>query len=729
MSSYAPGILARGPWHAGQVAARWRDDALRAGRGARRRRRPRDRRARATAARRPTTGSPRASPATREDEDGLTLELQPHALVAAPGGRRRARRALRALRRARRRRPLARRAAAPPGWRRGRGAGRSAPAARSRSARTPRTRSRASSRRSGRCSRAARRRGARVPARTAWRCWSARPGWPTGAARHARPRARRARLVAGRSRAWPAEADDDAAPHGHAARVTARASSFRTPQVPVLRPLGGLPVAADRLARARADARRARASAGPTGWLDRHVAALHRRRPAARDPALAGRDGGRRRRRRSVRGNRRVSWSKSTGGGAARYDAVRSEAIAHGSERDDGRGRHAGDGRLGDRGHRPGMAQAGGRRRSRPTRRSSRSPPTRSTPRSPSPVAGTLVKVHAAEGDTVEVGAVLAEIAPTNGARRGRGARGVEAAATPTDDAGRPAARRREAADDPSTSSCPQMGESVTEGAILEWAKAAGRRRRGRRDDRRDLHGQGRRRGARARLRHARRDPRRRRRDGHRRPGHRAHAAGAGAARRRPPRPAPEPTSAPRPAGDAAPPRRPDDLRATPVARRVAAAHGVDLGAVTRHRARRADRQGRRARRRERRRPDRRGRAHDQRRAPAARSPPAHADQGRRRDARPLHGRVARRSRPRPRSARSPSPRSTAAASSSRTAGQRVSFTHLIAYAIARAATEQMPVMAHHFDEIDGKPHRIDDGARQPRPRRRRREEGRQRAR
>ena len=55
-------------------------------------------------------------------------------------------------------------------------------------------------------------------------------------------------------------------------------------------------------------------------------------------------------------------------------------------------------------------------------------------------------------------------------------------------------------------------------------------------------------------------------------------------------------------------------------------------------------------------------------------------------------------------------------------AGQHVSFTHLIAYAIARAATEQMPVMAHHFAEIDGKPHVIDDGAGQPRHRRRRRE-------
>ncbi len=44
-------------------------------------------------------------------------------------------------------------------------------------------------------------------------------------------------------------------------------------------------------------------------------------------------------------------------------------------------------------------------------------------------------------------------------------------------------------------------------------------------------------------------------------------------------------------------------------------------------------------------------------------------------------------------------------------AGHRVSFTHLIAYAIARVATEDMPVMAYHFAEVDGKPHRIDDGA------------------
>ncbi|HEX4106528.1 MAG TPA: multifunctional oxoglutarate decarboxylase/oxoglutarate dehydrogenase thiamine pyrophosphate-binding subunit/dihydrolipoyllysine-residue succinyltransferase subunit [Solirubrobacteraceae bacterium] len=41
--------------------------------------------------------------------------------------------------------------------------------------------------------------------------------------------------------------------------------------------------------------------------------------------------------------------------------------------------------------------------------------------------------------------------------------------------------------------------------------------------------------------------------------------------------------------------------------------------------------------------------------------------------------------------------------------GRRVSFTHLIAYAIALAGGE-MPVMAHHFSEIDGKPNRMQDG-------------------
>ncbi|HEY7933141.1 MAG TPA: multifunctional oxoglutarate decarboxylase/oxoglutarate dehydrogenase thiamine pyrophosphate-binding subunit/dihydrolipoyllysine-residue succinyltransferase subunit [Solirubrobacteraceae bacterium] len=42
-------------------------------------------------------------------------------------------------------------------------------------------------------------------------------------------------------------------------------------------------------------------------------------------------------------------------------------------------------------------------------------------------------------------------------------------------------------------------------------------------------------------------------------------------------------------------------------------------------------------------------------------------------------------------------------------AGQKVSFTHLIAYSIARAAQE-MAVMTDHFAQIDSKPHRVQDG-------------------
>ena len=43
--------------------------------------------------------------------------------------------------------------------------------------------------------------------------------------------------------------------------------------------------------------------------------------------------------------------------------------------------------------------------------------------------------------------------------------------------------------------------------------------------------------------------------------------------------------------------------------------------------------------------------------------------------------------------------------------GQKVSFTHLIAYAIAKAVQDEMPGMAKHFLEVDGKPNVIDDEA------------------
>src|SRR6266540_639211 len=42
--------------------------------------------------------------------------------------------------------------------------------------------------------------------------------------------------------------------------------------------------------------------------------------------------------------------------------------------------------------------------------------------------------------------------------------------------------------------------------------------------------------------------------------------------------------------------------------------------------------------------------------------------------------------------------------------GKKVSFTHVIGYGIVQAA-KRFPVMTHHFQEIDGKPHRVDPGA------------------
>src|SRR2546426_2736492 len=42
--------------------------------------------------------------------------------------------------------------------------------------------------------------------------------------------------------------------------------------------------------------------------------------------------------------------------------------------------------------------------------------------------------------------------------------------------------------------------------------------------------------------------------------------------------------------------------------------------------------------------------------------------------------------------------------------GKKISFTHLIGYAIVQAA-KRFPVMTHAFQEIEGKPHRVDPGA------------------
>ena len=260
------------------------------------------------------------------------------------------------------------------------------------------------------------------------------------------------------------------------------------------------------------------------------------------------------------------------------------------------------------------MAQAGGR----PGR--SRRGPGRDLHRQggrggPSPTAGTVVKVLAGEGDTVEVGQLLCEIASTNGAgpRRGAAARGGR---------GRAGSRTGGEIVDIVT---PTGGESVTEGTILEWSVKVG-------DavndgdtvveistDKVDMElpapasgtiteilfdegdtvtvgqviarmqvGAG---AATARRRAARRSA--------------AAAPATGPRRRRPP---------------------PEGTKSLPSPRRVAAAEGVDLATVTGTRPGRAHHQGRRAQRRH-----------------GARGPappaPRTRHQGRRGDARPLHGR------------------------------------------------------------------------------------------
>ncbi|HTN26080.1 MAG TPA: multifunctional oxoglutarate decarboxylase/oxoglutarate dehydrogenase thiamine pyrophosphate-binding subunit/dihydrolipoyllysine-residue succinyltransferase subunit, partial [Solirubrobacteraceae bacterium] len=167
-----------------------------------------------------------------------------------------------------------------------------------------------------------------------------------------------------------------------------------------------------------------------------------------------------------------------------------------------------------------------------------------------------------------------------------------------------------------------------------------------------------------------------------------ATADGSNGAGATPPAP-PQPQAQPAPVADGVP--------ASPVARRVAAVEGVDIshlhGSGPAGRITKADVLAAKA-------------------APAAPSIPAGAT--------PLRGGAAMLARYMDESRQVPTATSFRAMTVTvmdarrrelKAAGHRVSFTHLIAYAIARAGTEAMPVMAHHFAEIAGKPHRIDDGA------------------
>jgi 2-oxoglutarate decarboxylase len=343
----------------------------------------------------------------------------------------------------------------------------------------------------------------------------------------------------------------------------------------------------------------------------------------------------------------------------------------------------------------------------------------------PAPVAGTIVKLHVAEGDTVAVGALLAEIetsdhtgngsaAAPNGTIAPEMATPVSGESPPTTAAEAAAGAGTEAEGIAASQQAsgqtveivtPTGGESVTEGTILEWSVKVGDQVSAGdtvveiSTDKVDMELP-------------------------------APGSGtiteilaqegetvtvgqvigrislvAGAARRQP---GPGQTGSGQTGSDGAPgngaaPAAPvaDGANASPVARRVAAAEGVDLGAV----------QG----------SARRGRitkadvlaAGNGAGAPAAKAPDAAGAQL-------IRGSGAVLARYMDQS------RSIPTATSFRTltvtvlderrkqlksAGRRVSFTHLIAYAIARVGTDDMPVMAHHFAEVDGKPHRVDDGA------------------
>src|SRR3954452_3876573 len=111
----------------------------------------------------------------------------------------------------------------------------------------------------------------------------------------------------------------------------------------------------------------------------------------------------------------------------------------------------------------------------------------------PAPAAGTVAKIYAGEGDAVSVGSVLAEIA-TNGAQAAPsepsasdapaadGAPPSEAATpdtpaadgAPPSEAATPDAPERAPSGQTVDVVMPAMGESVSEGVILEWSKQPG---------------------------------------------------------------------------------------------------------------------------------------------------------------------------------------------------------------------------------------------------------------
>ena len=186
----------------------------------------------------------------------------------------------------------------------------------------------------------------------------------------------------------------------------------------------------------------------------------------------------------------------------------------HGGQHHGGSG-HAGDGRVGLRRHHPGMAQAGrrlGLRGRDPRRDLDRQGRRR----------GALARLRHHREDPRRRGRHRRRRQRPRRDRaqqRLRARRGDRRRPTPRPrPRPRPPPRRRS-----STSTMPADGRVGLRGHDPRVGQAGRRHRRGGRDDRRDLHRQGGRRAALARVRHAHRDPRRGRR--HRRPSARSSRA------------------------------------------------------------------------------------------------------------------------------------------------------------------------------------------------------------
>jgi multifunctional 2-oxoglutarate metabolism enzyme len=317
----------------------------------------------------------------------------------------------------------------------------------------------------------------------------------------------------------------------------------------------------------------------------------------------------------------------------------------------------------------------------------------------PAPVSGIVVKVNYAEGDDVAVGAVLAEIQPENGA----------APTTPDAPSGGPAA----AADAVAASAAdaggeivdivtPGAGESVSEGDILEWHVKEGDAVEADQTiveistDKVDVELPAPSAGTITELLAAE--------------GETVTVGQVIARMRTGAAPAPRaggngsaPAATPAPA--TAPAAAPEGVKTSPVAARMAAAEGVDLQAVRGTgpggRITKAD-------------------VAEAKNGGAARAPAPAAAAAKPAGAQLIKGGAATLARYMDESRAIPTATSFRTLTVSvmdarrkelKAAGQKVSFTHLIAYAIALATQAEMPVMAHHFTSIDDRPHRVDDDA------------------